>query len=218
MSQSLSSCPFPFLFVNHSLVSCSHPFGSRGDRSFLPRFKCCIYKLWLFSHLSCVHIFQTLFLVEGRGLLTPDRRVWGTALSVKKKTSPWRMSFYSHEHTHRSACLDCRDHNSFPLQPSASTLLSCLVVVGLLFLLQAMLVILFSVLLYFSFPAEELLNSRLCFLLFLFRPVPFTNPRHALQEVEQGLTELCSFLCTPSPWILAFSKPFWWSGEQHQRL
>lgn len=55
---------------------------------------------------------------------------------------------------------------------------------------------------FFSFPAEELLGSRLCFLIFsspLLGTVPFTNPCCALLEIEQGFTEPHSFLGAPSP-------------------
>jgi len=86
---------------------------------------------------------------------------------------------------------DWKGHNSFPLQPSYS-MSDCWV------LLQSAHIILFSFLFYFTSPAEEFLNSRLCFLIF-FRAMPFSNLCCALPEVEPGFTELCGFLSTPSP-------------------
>lgn len=112
-------------------------------------------------------------------------------MSFEKK----KMSFQNHEHTYKSACLFSGLERPQQIPFTASS--SMLVYWGFFYNQHASCSYLFHFISVFflqrSFSAPDS-----CFLIF-FRTVPFANPCCTVLEVEQGFSELCGFLSTPSP-------------------
>lgn len=110
--------------------------------------------------------------------------------------------------TYLQVCLSLFWVGEIKTAPLCSLLLPCKICWGVL---QSVHIILFSFFLfYFSFPAEELLSSRLCFLIFFWKSAfckstsPFAGGKAGVYWALQ--LPWHSFACV---WMFVFSKPFW---------
>lgn len=184
-------------------MSSSHPFGSRRNRSILPELKCWIYKLQ--------------FLMS---VLRPD--FWDYVHCRRNRIpNPWLTSLCKAQHyllQRKKKILEnvflklwiylqvCLSLSCFPLQPSSSMLN----LLGFITISTHHPVLFSLYIFYFSFPTEELLSSRLCFLIFLWKSafckstLPFAGGRARVYWALQ--LPWHSFGCV---WMFVFSKPFW---------
>lgn len=186
-------------------MSSSHPFGSRRDRSVLPELKCWIYKLQLLTSVLCPEFWDYVSCRRNR-IPNPWLKSLCKAqhcLLQRKKENPEECLFKAvNIPTIYHTCLSL---SCFPFQPSSSMLN----LLGFFTISTHHPVFFFLYIFYFSFPAEALLSSRFCFLIFLWKSafckstLPFAGGRARVYWALQ-----LPWHSSGCVWMFVFSKPF----------